>query len=204
MFRTFTTWVLSTFASPAGVFVLALLDSTVFFSLPFGIDAAVIILAARSDTLAWGVPLLATAGSIAGATITFWMGRKAGEKGLERHLNKRQLQRVSKRVNESGAIALTLIDLMPPPFPFTPFVLAAGALKVQPWIFFTTLAAARLVRFGLEGYLASRFGRRILSWLSSDLVQNVVFACIVLGVSLTAWTLWKFFRTAKRPNVRLT
>ena len=32
-------------ASPVGVVVLAALDSTIFASLPFGIDAAVIILA---------------------------------------------------------------------------------------------------------------------------------------------------------------
>ena len=71
----------STFTSPIGIFVLALLDSTLFFSLPFGIDAAVIILSARSETLAWTVPIVATVGSMAGASITFWMGRKAGRKG---------------------------------------------------------------------------------------------------------------------------
>jgi membrane protein YqaA with SNARE-associated domain len=197
--RSITAWVLTTFASPVGVFILALLDSTLFFSLPFGIDAAVIILSARSDALAWTVPVISTTGSVIGSALTFWMGRKAGEKGLDRYLDTRQLDRVRRRINESGALVLALIDLLPPPFPFTPFVLAAGALKVNCWIFFTTLVGARLIRFGLEGYLAARFGRRILSWLESDLVQNVVFACIVLGVGLTVWTLWKFFRSARRP-----
>ncbi len=197
--RSLTSWVVSTFTSPIGIFVLALLDSTLFFSLPFGIDAAVIILSARSETLAWTVPIVATVGSMAGASITFWMGRKAGEKGLDRYLDQRQIDRVRSRVNTSGAVVLALIDLIPPPFPFTAFVVAAGALKVRAWLFFTTLVGARLFRFGLEGYLAARFGRRILSWLNSDLVQNLVFACIVLGVGLTGWTLWKFFRSARRP-----
>lgn len=202
MLRSFTTWVLSTFASPVGVFVLAFLDSTMFFSLPFGIDAAVIILSARSDSLAWLVPVVAMMGSVLGAGLTFWMGRKAGEKGLDRYLDKRQLDRVRKRIDQRGALVLALIDLMPPPFPFTPFVVAAGALKVNTAIFFTTLVLARLLRFGVEAYLAVRFGRRILSWIESDLVQNVVFACIVLGVGLTAWTLWKFYRSARRPARR--
>jgi hypothetical protein len=65
--RELSRWVLTTFASPAGIVVLAALDSTVFFSLPFGIDAAVIVLAARLETLAWMVPVLATIGSVAGA-----------------------------------------------------------------------------------------------------------------------------------------
>ena len=67
---------LGLFASPVGVVVLAALDSTMFFSLPFGIDAAVIILAARLQTLWWVVPILATFGSVAGAALTFWMGVK--------------------------------------------------------------------------------------------------------------------------------
>jgi membrane protein YqaA with SNARE-associated domain len=82
--RSFSQWIITPFVSPLGVVVLAALDSTVFFSLAFGIDAAVIILAARLQDLWWVVPLLATLGSIAGAALTFWMGVKIGEQGLDR------------------------------------------------------------------------------------------------------------------------
>lgn len=198
MMRSFSTWVLATFASPVGVFILAVLDSTLFFSLPFGIDAAVIILAARSDTMAWTVPAIATCGSLLGAGLTFWMGKEAGDAGLDRYLNKRQVDRVRRRVNESGAIVLALIDLLPPPFPFTPFAVAAGALKVRAWLFFATLLVVRIFRFGVEGFLAARYGRRILAWLEGDVVQRVVFGCIVLGAALTGWTLWTFFRAGRR------
>ncbi len=142
--------VLATFASPAGVLVLAALDSTVFFSWPFGIDTVVIVLAARRQSLAWIVPLLAVAGSLAGAALTFWMGREIGDKGLSRYIPARRLDRVRVRVRSSGAIALGALDLIPPPFPFTPFVLAAGALEVDPRLFFLTLAIARAIRFGVE------------------------------------------------------
>jgi membrane protein YqaA with SNARE-associated domain len=198
--RAVTSWILATFASPVGVFALALLDSTMFFSLPFGIDAAVILLSARTETMAWIVPIVATAGSIAGAAITFWMGRAAGEQGLDRHLDKRRVDRVRRRVGQSGAMALALFDLIPPPFPFTAVVLAAGALKVPVRLFFVTLVIARLFRFGVEGYLASRFGRQILGWLQSDIVQNAVFAFMVLGAALTAWTLWRFYRSGRTPR----
>jgi membrane protein YqaA with SNARE-associated domain len=62
------------FGSPLGLFVLAALDGTVFFSLPFGVDAVVIILTARLRDTASIVPVLATAGSATGAALTFWMG----------------------------------------------------------------------------------------------------------------------------------
>ena len=194
--------ILAMFASPAGVFVLAALDSTLFFSWPFGIDAVVIVLAARLQSLAWIVPLLATAGSIVGAALTFWMGRQIGDKGLSRYVPARRLNRVRRRIRNSGAIALAALDLIPPPFPFTPFVLAAGALDVETRRFFVTLAVARMVRFGLEALLAVRYGRSIVAALQSPLVENIVFGCIVLAVLLTAWTLFALFRSARTSGRR--
>jgi membrane protein YqaA with SNARE-associated domain len=82
--RGFSKWIVTLFASPISIVVLAALDSTLFFSLPFGIDAAVIILAARLREHWWVVPLLASFGSLAGAALTFWMGVKIGKKGLDR------------------------------------------------------------------------------------------------------------------------
>jgi membrane protein YqaA with SNARE-associated domain len=199
--RSLTTWVLGTFTSPVGIFILAALDSTLFFSLPFGLDAAVIIMAARSTTLAWIVPFVATAGSAAGAAFTFWMGYKIGEAGLERYVPPKRLASIRKRINSSGAVAFAVVDLLPPPFPFTPVVLAAGALEVSPTIFFLTLVVTRAVRFGVEAALAVRFGRRILSWLESDLVQNVIFAVIVLAVVLTIYAIVRLVRSS-RPASR--
>jgi len=129
--RAFSKWILGLFPSPIGVVALAFLDGTLFFSLPFGIDAAVIILAARLRDLWWVVPLLATLGSVAGAALTFWMGVKIGEQGLDRYVPPKRLKSIRHRIRESGAIALAVLVLIPPPFPFTLFVLAAGALKVK-------------------------------------------------------------------------
>jgi membrane protein YqaA with SNARE-associated domain len=195
----FSGWVLGLFASPLGVVALAFLDSTLFFSLPFGIDAIVIILAARERSLWWAVPLLATAGSVAGAALTFWMGAKIGEKGLERHVPPKRLQQIQERLKNSGAIALAVLDLIPPPFPFTPFVLAAGALKVKRRLFFVALAVTRLIRFGLEAALALAYGPRIIAWLDSNVFKDIVFGCIILAVALTTLSIVRVVR-ATRPS----
>jgi membrane protein YqaA with SNARE-associated domain len=197
--RAFSKWIVLLFASPGGVFVLAALDSTLFFSLPLGIDAAVILLAARWRELWWIVPLIATAGSVAGAFLTFWMGIKIGEQGLERWIAPKRLARVRDRVREKGAIALAVLDLIPPPFPFTPFVLAAGALEVKSRIFFGTLVACRLLRFGMEAVLAQKYGQSILSWLDSDLFHNIVSVFMLLAVALTVLSLIQVVRSTRRP-----
>jgi membrane protein YqaA with SNARE-associated domain len=196
--RLFSRWVIALFASPLGVFVLGALDSTLFFSLPLGIDTAVVILAAQLGDLWWIPPLLATLGSLLGAALTFWMGKKVGEAGLDRWVSKRRLTQIRKRVREHGAIALAVLDLIPPPFPFTPFVLAAGALDVDVRTFFVTLTACRLFRFGIEAALARIYGPRIVLWLDSDLFHDIVGFFIVLAVVLTTISIVNVVRTSGR------
>jgi membrane protein YqaA with SNARE-associated domain len=199
--RSFSRRLVVLFASPLGVFVLAALDSSVFFSLPFGIDAVVIIVAARRPG-AWIVPLLAAAGSVTGAALTFWIGIKIGEQGLERFLPPKRLAKIRKRIKESGAVALASLSLVPPPFPFTPFVLAAGALEVRTITFFTTFAMCRIIRFGIEASLAARYGRRILQWLNSPFLQEVVEGCIVVAAVLTILSVVRIVRLSRpvRPD----
>ncbi len=187
-------------ASPGGVVILAALDSTLFFSLPFGIDAAVILLAARDHDFAWAVPVLATGGSLAGAALTFWMGGRIGENGLDRYVGPRRLQRIRRRVNNTGALTLAALDLIPPPFPFTPFVLAAGALDVNASKFFITLCLCRLLRFGLEAFLAVSYGGGVLAWLDSATLQGFVAAFILLACMASAWSLLRLIQGTRQGS----
>jgi membrane protein YqaA with SNARE-associated domain len=200
--RSFSRWVLSLFLSLPGIVVLAALDSTLFFSLPFGIDAVVIILSARLRELAWLAPLLATGGSIAGAWLTFWMGVKVGERGLDRFVPTKRLQRIRARIRRGGAVALAVLDLVPPPFPFTAFVLAAGALEVNPATFFTTLVVCRLFRFGVEAALGALYGPSIVGWLDSDLFHDIASAFILLAIALTAVSTVKLLRSTRTSGRR--
>ncbi len=193
--------IISLAASPGGVFVLAALDSTIFVSLPFGIDAAVIIVAARLHDTAWVVAVIATAGSLAGAALSFWMGARIGDAGLERYVSAHRLRYIRKRVKSTGAIALAVLDLIPPPFPFTPFVLAAGALEVSVRKFFLTLLACRLLRFGVETALAIYYGQQIVGWMESPRFHEVVGALIVLALTLTTISTVKLVRSS-RPAAR--
>ncbi len=177
-----------------GSFMIAALDATMLVFLPFGVDAVVIYLAARNEDLFWLYPLLATAGSLTGAATTYWIGKKIGDVGLERYVPERRLNRLKGRVRDSGAIALAVPALMPPPFPLTPFILTCGALNVNPWRFFSIFAAMRLVRFGVEAGLAVVYGRGILRILESDRFQMVITAFIaiaILGTAASAVLLWR-------------
>jgi membrane protein YqaA with SNARE-associated domain len=182
-----------------GAFLIGVLDSTLVFFMPFGIDALVIYLAARDEALFWMYPLLATAGSLAGAAFTYWIGDKAGEVGLERVVSGPRLERLQARVRDRGAVAMAIPALMPPPFPLTVFTLTCGALKVNPWLFFGTFGAMRLLRFGVEATLARIYGRGILRVLESDAFQFVVAGFIVIAVVGTAVSAVMLWRKTRRP-----
>jgi membrane protein YqaA with SNARE-associated domain len=185
-----------------GAYVLGALDASMVFFLPFGIDALVIYLSARNGMLFWIYPLLATAGSVTGAAVTYWIGHKAGEFGLERLIPRGRLEPFRKRVQKGGAVAMAVPALLPPPFPLTPFVLTCGALKANRWIFFPTFAAMRLIRFGSEAVLARIYGRSVLRLLESDAFQRVIVGVIIvaiLGTILSAVILW---RSTRHPRLR--
>jgi membrane protein YqaA with SNARE-associated domain len=182
------------FLSSGGLFVLAAAESTVFFWFPFGVDAAVILLVARNTDRAWLYPLIATSASVLGTALTLWMGKKIGEIGLGRYVPERRLRAVKAKIKTKGAAAIALLGIVPPPFPFTPFVLASGALNVNVARFLVALTAVRLVRFGAEALIAARFGRLAMRWLNSDVMQFVVGAVIVLAFAGTAVMLYGLAR----------
>jgi membrane protein YqaA with SNARE-associated domain len=194
VFRFFLTW--------WGAFLLGALDSSLVFFMPFGIDALVIYLAARDDTFFWLYPLLATAGSVTGAAITYWVGQKAGEVGVERLVAAKRFQKFRGRLKDANAAAMALPALMPPPFPLTPFILTCGALAVDRRWFFTTFAAMRLFRFSAETALARVYGRGILQVLESDGFQRVVIGFIVVAVIGTIVSATMFWRNAAYKPAR--
>jgi uncharacterized membrane protein YdjX (TVP38/TMEM64 family) len=203
MMRAFLITIFRFLLSWWGLWLLAALDSTMILFLPFGIDIAVIILASRSRALFWLYPILATGGSLCGAAITFYIGRRLGEAGLERFVAKKQLVRFRQRIEDKGAVALAVLDMIPPPFPFTACILVAGALKVSTPLFFVTLAVTRLVRFGGEAVLAYFYGRQIINWLESDIVTYIgvgLFAAAVIGSAVSIMQLVHKTRAHRRGN----
>ena len=191
--RAFFFSLLGYFLTPAGVLLMGVLDASMIFFLPLGIDFVVIIMTARKPELFWLWAMLATVGSLIGAAATFWIGHKAGEKGLTRFVHPKRLARVQARVSR-GAVVVAGLALIPPPFPFTPFVLASGAVGMNPWSFFGVLAGARMFRFGVEGALAYRYGTRILKWMETPTFQaivGVIIAMAVIGTIVSGVIAWR-------------
>lgn len=188
------------FLTPVGLPVMAALDSSVVFFFPFGLDLVLVLMCASTPELAWLYPLLATAGGIAGASFTFWLGRKIGEHGVERFTDARRLNQVKRRIGKKAAVSTGFLALVPPPFPFTPFILASGALDVSFRSFIVAFAFARLIRASLVSWLAVVYGKQIVGWMESDAFQVVVGSFIVMAFAGTGYSAWRVISSTRRPR----
>ena len=193
---------LASFLTPGGLILLGALDSSLIFFLPLGIDVAVVVLSARKPELFWLYAILAASGSLIGAGLTFWIGRKVGEHGLGRLVSPSRLKRVEARVSPGAAISTGILALIPPPFPLTAFVLTSGALRANPWSFLLALTSARLVRFGIEAALAARYGARILRWMESSVFDVIIGALIALAIVGTIVSAIAVIRSTRRSPTR--
>jgi membrane protein DedA with SNARE-associated domain len=128
------------------------------------------------------------------------MGAKIGEQGLDRYASPHRLKWIRHRVRKGGAIALAALDLIPPPFPFTLFVLSAGALEVKPSTFFSMLFACRLLRFGGEALFAVIYGRRILGWFDSAIFHDIITMCCLVAGALTVFSILRFVQATRRHH----
>jgi hypothetical protein len=97
---------------------------------------------------------------------------------------------------------MALAALLPPPFPLTPFVLTCGALEIDRWIFFSTFAFMRLIRFGAEAALARIYGRGVLRVIESQPFQMVVIGFIIIAVAGTLISAVLLWRNVRQPRLR--
>src|SRR5579883_656997 len=172
-----------------GLGLIAALDSMIVVVIPLAVDIAIVVLVSRHRDLFWFYPIIASLGSLVGAAGTFYLGRWIGESGLEHFINKGRLDSIRRRIEDKGAVALAVLDLIPPPFPFTACILAAGALEVSTPLFFVTLVLTRLFRFGIEAVLAYFYGKQIIGWLQSPVFEYIgtaLFAIAVLATTIGA------------------
>lgn len=183
-----------------GLFFLGALDSS-FLVLPFGNDFLLMALVSSSHGPTWIVYVLVSAlGSLLGVFVVDLLMRKAGEKGLQRFIKPERVKQLKKKLDKSVGWVVFTSTLLPPPFPFTPVVMSASALQASRAKLFGGVFAGRLVRFTIEAVLALYFGKHILKFLNSRIVDYFVYALIVIAVIGSILSLLKWLRGNKQKE----
>lgn len=179
-----------------GLVLLGVLDSSFLF-LPLGNDLLLVALTARKPDMFWFYAIMAAAGSLLGCMLTDFVSRKLGQVGLERMVSAGKLKAVQGRMEKHTSWVLGAAAMMPPPFPFTVFLIAASALQISRFKVLMTIGIARLVRFLILGLLAVKFGRGILALAKRDEVQYFMIGLAIVSIVGSALSIWNWVRSAR-------
>jgi len=188
-----------------GVFLVSIVDSS-FVPLPVpGVtDIMVIILAAQHQNVILLV-LLTTIGSALGGYFSHLVGQRGGMAFLEKRIPPRTFKRVCQWMESHAILSVALPAILPPPMPLSPFVLAAGALRMSRKKFMIAFTISRCLRHTIAASLGIHYGRPIIRiWNSlSAKYATPVLIVIWVGIAVScAFAFWQLYKTSRSVGVR--
>ena len=169
-----------------GLVLLGVADNSVI-PLTGSMDVLTIWLAARHLHPWPYYAAMATLGAVIGGYITYALARKGGKETMERKLSKRRAKKVSLTFERWGFGAVAIPALLPPPFPFVPFLVAAGAMQYSKAKFLGALALGRAVRYSIAAFLGFHYGVHILRFFSQYYKPSmaILIGLAVIGAIMT-------------------
>ncbi len=178
-----------------GLVLLGIADNSVI-PLTGSMDVLTIWLAARHHEPWLYYAFMATLGAVVGGYITYALARKGGKETMERKLSRKRATQVSQAFERWGFFAVAVPALMPPPFPFLPFLLAAGAMQYSPRKFLGALTLGRGVRYTIVAGLGFHYGTHILRFFRHYYKPAMA---ILIGVAVigTVMSLIQYLRMRK-------
>ena len=182
-----------------GLFFLGILDSS-FLMMPLGNDLLLTVLVAENSSHLIYYVLMATAGSVLGVAFAHLVSSHMGRKALEGEHKSRTVAYVESKVEKYGGLAIGIAALAPPGFPFTPFIVVPAALQYPRGRMLIIIGACRLVRFGVEGWLAMRYGKRVLEMAKTPLLQYVLGAVVIISIAGSAFSIWGWVKKGRRKE----
>jgi membrane protein YqaA with SNARE-associated domain len=159
-----------------GLFAIALLDSALV-PLAGGPDAVMLVLSTQNPARMPLYALGATAGSVIGCVILYYISKRAGRRALDKFPPEKQA-RVKELVDRYDVLSVLVASVLPPPFPFKLFVITAGVFRLSLARFAAAVAVGRAFRYFLEGYLAVRYGEQAKEVLAKN------YPAIGIGVAV--------------------
>jgi membrane protein YqaA with SNARE-associated domain len=180
-----------------GLFFVAVVDSS-FVPLPLpGItDIMLIVLAARHSNLLL-LFLTSTGGSTLGGYLSYRVGHRGGIAFLEKRVPPRIFNLVRDWMENHAILSVALPAILPPPMPLSPFVLAAGALKMSREKFLWTFIISRGLRHAIAIWLGVRYGRHVLRLWNHLSAEYATPILVIMWTAIIASSVVAFLKIYK-------
>src|SRR5438045_3891905 len=191
-----------------GQVLLGIADASVIPT-PGSLDALTILLAASNPKLWWLYAMAATFGSVAGGYLTYRIGVKGGKEALEKRVPPKNLERVYSMSKRYGFGAIMVPAILPPPVPLSPFLIAAGAMKVPKHKFLAAFSLGRFSRYGTVAFLGRLYGKQLINFVSSyykPILWTLIGLTVAGGIAAAIYFIRRkqkglpVFRSAQMPH----
>jgi len=184
--------------------LLGIADNTPFISVPAGgVEIFVILLATHRHEFWAYYAFMATVGEVFGGYLTYRLAEKGGQQTLEKKVGKPRAEKIYKHFEKRGFVTVFTGSILPPPFPFTPVLMAAGIMQYPREKFFSALTAGRAVRYFAVAYLGSIYGRRVISFFSRYYRPTLYFLiALAMMAGIGALIYFKWYRPKAQREER--
>ena len=172
-----------------GLFFVAFIDASVL-SLPEVNDILIVYMVTKSPSYLVYYAAMATAGSIGGSLVVYYLGRKGGEALLRRQFSSEQVDRMQARFGRYGMAAVVVPAMLPPPVPLKLFVLGAGVAGMPAGRFAWAIGIGRGVRYLVEGMLAYYYGAAAFEYIKTHGSQVALWGGIA-SLAVAAAYYWR-------------
>jgi len=187
-----------------GLILLGLADNTPFISAPAGsVDVFVILLSAHRHEWWAYYAFMATVGEVVGGYLIYRLAEKGGQETIEKKVGKPRVEKFYKRFEKRGVITVFTGSILPPPFPFTTVLMAAGVMQYPRKKLLSALTAGRAVRFFGVAYLGRTYGQQVIAFFSRHYRTMLhVLIALALTAGIGALVYFKWYRpTAQRKGL---
>jgi len=189
----------------AGLVFISTVDSS-FVPLPIpGITDILVILYAANHCNLILLVFLATLGSALGGYLSYVLAHAGGMAFLEKHVSSRYLKPIRNWVENHAILSVAIPAILPPPMPLSPFVLVAGAVRMDRRKFMTAFTLSRLARHIIAAWLGVHYGKMVLRFWNQFSDRWAVTILIVswsVIILFTAIGIWKLVQTSRVVKLR--
>jgi len=177
-----------------GLILLGIADNAPFLSAPAGsVDVFLIVLSAHRHEWWAYYAFMATLGEVIGGYVAYRLAQKGGRQTFEKKVGKPRAEKIYKSFEKRGFITVFTGSILPPPFPFTPVLMAAGTMQYPSKKFLSALTAGRALRFFAVAYLARIYSRQMIALLSRHyrpMLYVLIALAVMAGIAALVYFQW--------------
>jgi membrane protein YqaA with SNARE-associated domain len=166
-----------------GLILLGIADNAPIASAPPGSEDLFVIMLAAQQPHWWAYyALMATIGEVIGGYLTYRIAEKGGQQALEKKVGKARAEKLYKGFEKRGALTIFSGAILPPPFPFTSVLMAAGVMQYPRKRLLSALTGGRALRFLIGAYFGRAYAEQMIR-LFSRYYYPMMYVLIALAIT---------------------